>query len=241
MAVSPHTAFRVAFSNETPRAGEVLLYCCPVGYIGRVDYRIEVNVARRPGETWHLAHGGDLGCRVWFKLGRARDAQWVCTEVDIESDRPITSTFLRNIPMSEIVDRLLNTQLEYADRGGPLDIATGLREWYDGGSMVGLTLEELAAGGETAHLTREEVETLYLGNTDGRRLVPRATRGGTGPSDAELERFAQAYRKALQTDRRSPIAKAMQTLEREHGLHISRASANRWRDECRRRGLLDPQ
>ncbi|WP_434316384.1 hypothetical protein [Leifsonia sp. P73] len=206
-----------------------------------MDYRIDVNVAHRPGETWHLAHGGNLGCRVWFKLGRARDEQWVCTEVDIESDRPITSTLLRNIPMSEIVDRLLSTQLEYADRGGPLDLATGIREWYDGGSMVGLTLDELAAGGATAHLSREEVEVLYLGTPDGKARQPRATRGGAGPSESELERFAQAYKKALQTDRRSPIAKAMLTLEREHGLYISRASANRWRDECRRRGLLDPK
>ena len=194
-------------------------------------------------EGLHLAQGGDLPCRVWFRLSRGRDDQFICTDVRIESKQAITTTMLRKIPMSEIVERLVARQWDYMDRGGPLDLATGLREYYDG-SMSGYTEEELAAGGATAHLSKEEVRSLYLGGRHGVPSVtePRPQRGGTGPSDPELAQFAAAYKIAIQRDRRHAIAATMRILkDSSPQLRISRATANRWRDECRTRGLLDPK
>lgn len=213
--------------------------------MGVVSFELHLNVRHpRFGDAWHLADGGTLPSRVWFKIARGRDGQWVCSEVDIDSPQPITTTTLRNIPMSRIIDKLMGMQLEYFDRGGMLDLATGLREFYDGGPIAGLTAEEIRAGAATADMPPEEVDEMYRGN--GRITWPqeRVKRGGPPPQRDLLERFADAYRRALQTDRRHAIAKTMQILKAQTPpLGISRATANRWRDACRRADppLLDPQ
>jgi hypothetical protein len=200
-----------------------------------MDYEVTPGVAHpRYGESWHRAEGPALPATVWFRLARGLNGQWVCTEVEIQSPRPITSSLLRSIPMSQIIDRLLGAQLEYQDRGGPLDPETGLREWYDGGSIAGLTAAQIAAGGETADLTRAEVQSRCLANGD--QVPTRAKHGGRGPTDAELDAFATAYGRALQTDRRRSIARTIEILAREHQLFISRATANRWRERLEGRG-----
>jgi hypothetical protein len=195
--------------------------------------------------TWHKATGDDLPGVIWFRLVRGRDDQWVCTELNIESRVPLTSTVLRKIPLSRIIDTLLNQQLEYMDRGGPLDQASGLREWYDGGPTANLTLEEFRAGGATAGMTKAELDALYLPNAIAQSAEPRVKRGGPPPPLPELERFAAAYKRALQIDRRHAVARTMRILasEQPRPLLLSRATANRWRDRCRKADppLLDPE
>ena len=194
---------------------------------------------RRPS-VWHRARGGGLPGTVWFRLARGRDDQWVCTELGIDSDRPLTSTVLRKIPLSKIIDDLLDQQLGYEERGGAYDPVTGLREFYDGGSIADLTLQEFNAGGSTAHLTADEVRDMYMPNASVAVKIERPKRGGKGPGRKDLERFATAYKRALQVDRRHVIAKTMQLLDQD-GFKLTRATANRWRERCREAGLLDPR
>jgi hypothetical protein len=191
----------------------------------------------RPPDLWHLARGGELPGWVWFKLARGRDGQWVCTEFSIDhAERPLTSTVLRKIPLSHIVDELLNRQLEYMDRGGAYDLTTGLREFYDGGSFTSLD------GSSRPVLTKPEVQDTYLPNSEALPGSDKPRRGPARPPRDQLERFAAAYRLALQTNRHRAIQQAIDYL-REDGFEITRSTANRWRQACRHADppLLDPE
>lgn len=216
------------------------------GYMSVMSFAITLNVGHAgiPTGTWHLAEGGNLPGRIWFRLGRGRDGQFVCLELHVQADKPLTSSVLRKLPLSEIIEQTVTKQLGYLDRGGALDLATGLREYYDGGPTAGLTEQQINAGGATANLTRREVGDLYISNS----LAPPSDeplikRGGAPPPRELLERFAEAYKLAIQIDRRHAIAKTMQILrDQEPALPMSRATANRWRQACRTADppLLDP-
>lgn len=226
-------------------------------FMGGVDYELIPNVDRdsdlhpermnqpvRVPNVWHLARGGDLPGWIWFRLAQGRDGEWICAELAIDHhNRPLTSTVLRRIPLSTLIDDLLTRTWGALDRGGPFDLRSQIREFYDSGSLVGLTAEQIAAGGRTADWTPERVLDLYMPNANEPAVASEVRRGGPAPTSATLARFAAAYKRALQTDRRSAIAKTIFYLKQENPpLHITRATANRWRERCRKTEppLLDP-
>jgi len=145
---------------------------------------------------------------------------WVCTEIAIEADQPLTTSALRSIPLTRIIEQLLTQPLPDADRAGGLDLKTGRRDRYDG------AFDELLVG-----LPDSDVRKFYMGNaakpTKARR---RDRRGSAGPTDDDLERFAQAYRWALQFERHRPVAAAAERM------NIGRATAHRWLKLMQARG-----
>jgi len=174
-----------------------------------------------PTEAWHLAKRGDV--QVWFRMAKTPSERYVCTEVDVRSESPITTSVLRSIPISAIAERLASKPIGYMDAGGPFDLRSGIREWYDD------------AGVDT--MDQETLRWQYIAGFAEQPPHARPTRGGNGPSRAELERFAEAYRVALRSNPRRAMAETVDLLGRS-GFHISVASAHRWRKECRRLDLL---
>ena len=73
------------------------------------------NVERQTGETWHLAEGGNLPGRVWFRLTPDGRGGLVCTECAIEADRPLTTTVLRSVPLTLLIEELLAQPLQLDD------------------------------------------------------------------------------------------------------------------------------
>lgn len=195
----------------------MLHYWRQAGYIGRVPrYRLTPNVLRDgqrrehvegepvlPLAMWHLAEGGDIPGKLWFRLGRSAAGEWVCREVEISSDRPLTTSVLRAIPLTRIIDEFLVRKWSFEDKGGALDPVTGIREWYGPVESTGAD---------------------YMQNTDRPAVTHRRTtrRGGSGPTVQELADFAANYRWALTHDRQRPVASA---AERSG---ITRATAHRW-------------
>lgn len=174
-----------------------------------------------PTEAWHLAKRGDV--QVWFRMAKTPGGRYVCTEVDVRSESPISTSVLRSIPISAIAEHLASKPIGYMDAGGPYDLRSGIREWYD------------YAGVDT--IDQETLRWQYIAGFAEQPPHARPSRGGNGPSRAELERFAEAYRVALRSNPRRAMAETVDLLGRS-GFHISVASAHRWRKECRQVGLL---
>lgn len=161
-----------------------------------------------PPDVWHLAEGGDLPGRLWFKLAPDEAGGWICTAVTIEGERPLTTSTLRAIPLSQVIQQLLTMRLSKWDRGGPLDMSTGLREYYDADRW---SLSDLEARG------------FYMGNAPRPpAMKPQARRGGAGPTPEELRRFGEAYRWALTAHRDRPVSAAAKRM------NIGRSTAHRW-------------
>lgn len=175
-------------------------------------------------ESWHRAKAADM--TLWFQTAMGRDARLVCTRLDIESDKPLTSSGLRRIPLTAILEDLSIRSLTFEDLGPPLILKSGLRRWYD----VGADLDD------------PSLRELYLVNTTSSPATQRPKRGGEGPSSQDLTRFAQAYKVAVRTSPRRAIAETVDLLSVQ-GFEISRATAHRWRSACRLTDppLLDPQ
>lgn len=161
-----------------------------------------------PEEVWHLAEGGDLPGLVWFRLAHDQQNGWICTELRVEATRPLTTSALRAIPLSRLIEQLVSQPLTEEDFGGGLDRRTGLREYYD---------STLAA------LPDADVRQILMSNSK-RPVKVRAKprRGGAGPTPDELQRFAEAYRWALVHQGHRPVAAAAERMS------IGRATAHRW-------------
>jgi hypothetical protein len=162
-----------------------------------------------PPDVWHLAEGGGLPGRLWFKLAPDDAGGWICTVAEIEgASRPLTTSTLRSIPLSQIVQQLLTMRFGKMDRGGPLDLLTGHRTNYDKDRW---SLSDLEARG------------FYLGNAPRpAAMKPQARRGGAGPTTEDLRRFGEAYRWALTAHRDRPVAAAAERMK------IGRSTAHRW-------------
>jgi len=161
-------------------------------------------------EMWHLAEGGTLPGRLWFRLSRLEDGRWICTDLEIEGNQPLTTSVLRGIPLTRIVTEFLARPWPWQDRGGALRLDLGLRQFYDT---------------EWNDLPDEAVRDFYLASTP----TPRATRtkrkrGGVGPSEDDLRKFREVYTWALQKHSRRPVAATAEKL------NISAATVYRWRE-----------
>ncbi len=165
------------------------------------------NVERQTGETWHLAEGGNLPGRVWFRLTPDGRGGLVCTECAIEADRPLTTTVLRSVPLTLLIEELL---------AQPLQLDDEINELVRTDPDADLSLYRLPDS---------TLRTFYMANAKKpAKARPKNRRGGPGPTDDELERFAAAYRWARGDSkaRHSPVKAAAERMS------ISRATAHRW-------------
>jgi hypothetical protein len=161
-----------------------------------------------PEDAWHLAEGDNVPGKLWFKMKKGSDGRWFCSDIEIDGDRPLTTTELRRIPLTRLVEQYLRTSFGPLEQGGPpdpnIEIRPGVksREWYDG-----------PADGPSR--TGAELLDSYVINpalSSSPDHVPK--RGGRGPSDAELLQFVEAYRYAQVADPRRPVAAAIEYMSR---------------------------
>lgn len=175
----------------------------------QVNVRHEFTGSGSPVDNWwHSATGGGLPGRVWFRLGVDHIGRYVCTDVHVEGD-DLTTSAMRSIPLSRIIEQLLKKPITSEERGGGLDEATGLRLFYSP---------------EHEHLADDQARRIYLNNARKRpvKARPKNRRGKAGPSDDELARFASAHLWALQKEPRRHVAAAAERM------NISPATAHRW-------------
>lgn len=163
-----------------------------------------------PPDVWHLAQGGSLPGRLWFRLSLGEDGRAECTELRIDADRPLTSSVLRAIPLSRIISDFARMPFTDEERGGPMRLETRLRMHYDWSDPVLMALSD------------QQARLAYLGNAH-REVSRRPRRGGVGPTSEELERFRAAYEWALNHEPRAPIKAASEQMS------ITRATAHRWK------------
>jgi hypothetical protein len=160
-----------------------------------------------PDAVWHRAEGGDLPGVVWFRLAHDQQHGWICTELLIDATRPLTTSALRAVPLSRLIEQLVTQPLTMEDYAGG-EIIDGIPDYYD------MTL---------ADLPDADVRQIVMSNSKRPvKMRAKSRRGGSGPTPDELRRFAEAYRWALVHQGHRPVAAAAERMS------IGRATAHRW-------------
>ena len=164
--------------------------------------------AQRNEPYWWKTSDSRLPGVVYMRLAQGADSQWVCTGLFIDvADKPLTTSAIRGIPINHLLDDLVR------QFGGAQDLVYNSLDTVD-----------LEANGGFV---------IVSGNPH-RLSTGRPRRGGRGPGKEDLENFAVLYRRALNTDRRSPVTAVAKQLG------ISVGTVRIWRDKCQKKGLLDP-
>lgn len=161
-------------------------------------------------EWWYSVTGPYLPGRVLLRLALAANEQYVCTGLVVETEgRPLTTKLLRDIPLGTVISDVVG------HAGGGSDLVWELMNEID--------LEEHGGFAILDPIHKAAVKA----------------RGGKGPREETLKRFAQFYKAALNSAelRRKPVAAAADHF----GIGI--ATAHKWIIKCREADppLLDPK
>ena len=157
------------------------------------------------GELWYPARVEGVPGRVMLRIARGVDGAYVCTALVVDSpDAAITTSSLKNIHLARMVEHLLQS----------------LQPGQDPASTQ--YPDPSAHGGFVMWDPTPTIE------------AKRPTRGGNGPTEANLAQFASTYREALNspTDRRRPVEATAVALS------IGVSTAHRWKRLCQQQGLL---
>lgn len=160
-------------------------------------------------ELWYQVQGLPVTGELSVRLGIGADGQYVCTGVALDAAGAATTT-------SDL-------------RKIPLSAIV---------SDLVTAASKISPGSDIAWVHLDSVE---LANAGGFAIVDptvgvdaAAKRGGAGPDQARLELFAATYRAALNGPlRHRPVAATAEQL------HISTATAHRYRVRCQSLGLLN--
>lgn len=186
--------------------------------MAKYKFKLEIvppDISAGAAGSWFRVSGPYLAGSVYVRLGRTSNKQYVCTGLILDNDEgKVTTSSLRDIPITQIVNELVQEYAEYAH----IDVVLG--------AMIKRVGEAEDRG--------EHVETMSIPGTPTTQ-TERPKRGGTGPGKTGLDEFAIAYRQALNTDSQRPMAATAEMLD------ISVATAHRWRARCQETGRLDPQ
>lgn len=166
-----------------------------------------------PGVTrgepyWFKTTGRGLPGVVYLRLAQRENAKWVCTGMLIDSEgEELTTKAVRSIPISTLIDDLV------LQNGGAADLIWNAMNTVDLGANGGGILIPAATG------------TMPAG---------RPKRGGPGlNTKTKREEFAEVYKRALNTNRRSPVT----AVANHYG--VSLGTVRNWRARCIKEGLID--
>ncbi|WP_344163804.1 hypothetical protein [Nocardiopsis rhodophaea] len=175
--------------------------------------RFSFEMEYAPGEElvesydWVRVSGGGLAVPILVRVAYGRDGRPIMTGLIIGDDGPaeITADTLRSIRVGALMEQLF----EGFDPGGrpPADDFDAEVTWalmYD-----------------------------FTHRTPAPPPPERRQGRSRGPTDEELQHFAEVYRREI---RRSPRRAMTATAE---SVGVSRATANRWAKLCREQGYLD--
>lgn len=184
-----------------------------------------------PEDSWHLAEGDGIPGKLLFGMAKGTDGRWFCNRIELVGSRPLTTSELRKIPLTGIVEQFLKTRFDSSNQGGPVDEATGLREWYDGSP------DDLVP-----RSGRELLDNYVINDTQSSSPHRVPKRGGPPPTDDELRQFAEVYRFALEEQPRRAMAATIEYLgdpQRKTQYKISRTTAYNYYHRAVAEGLLD--
>ncbi|MCU1530389.1 MAG: hypothetical protein JWP75_4152 [Frondihabitans sp.] len=177
-------------------------------YTFRLEVEPPFSRTTTPG-PWFEAEGPDLPGKVHIRLGKASNDQYVCTGLVVDAiDSLITTSGLRGIPVNEMIDDLLRQS------GDPKNLVYSLMETVDLSKTGGFSIQNAITPATPS---------------------ARPQRGGRGPDETELTRFAAIYKAMLNDpdERHRPIAATAKAMD------ISTGSAHRWRARAIAKGLLE--
>ena len=184
--------------------------------MAKYKFKLEIvppDISAGAAGSWFRVSGPCRAGSGYVRRGRTSNKQYVCTGLILDNaEGKVTTSSLRDIPITQIVSELVQEYAEYAH----IDIVLG--------AMIKRVGEAEDRG--------EHVETMAIPGTPTTQ-TERPKRGGTGPGKTGLNEFAIAYRQALNADSRRPIAATAEMLG------VSVATAHRWRKLCQEAGKLD--
>jgi hypothetical protein len=157
--------------------------------------------------SWATVRSSEFKGEVQMRFDVLADGQFVLRQVLMDSEQPITSAVLADIPISEVRELIARPVRDTDDQrlGGLAELQAKL-------------LRDIG-------LSDDEIE--LLARTPQAVATPRRI-GREGPTLDDLELFAACYRIASAFFPDRVIAATMENLK-HRGIEISRATANRWR------------
>ena len=163
--------------------------------------------------SWFRVSGAYLPGTVYVRLGLGANSKYVCTGLLVDSpEGDISTTSLRGIPIHSVLTDLI---AKYGTDGDPV--------WK------AMEETELPPPGPSGF-----GRAVFFSPTP-KVSADRPKRGGRGPDKDELQEFATAYKRALN----SPLYRSRPMAATAEAIGISVGSAHRWRALCEQKGLLD--